>query len=102
MKLNDFTIEELRDICNHAGWSCRDQESKYKTKESIVTFLRDQGVTDPPIDGKKLWSATFNVWVNEVLGLEEYAQRVMLSDREGYKLDVPNLPEYIEPVVEST
>lgn len=90
MKLSDFTIEELRDICNHAGWSCRDPKGKYKTKASIVASLKDNGVVEPLDDGKKLWSVTFEKWVNEVHGLDEYAKRILISDGEGNTLDVPD------------
>lgn len=90
MKLTDFSIEELRDICNHAGWSCRELDGgKYKTKASIVAFLKENGVTDPPGNGKKLWSVTFEEWVNEVLGLDEYERRMIIRDEEGNTLDVP-------------
>lgn len=98
MKLTDLSIEELRDICNYAGWSCRRADGPYKTKAAVLTFLTNKGVTNLPDDGKKLWSVTFNEWVNEVLGLEEYAERVLLRAANGYSIDTPNLPEYINTV----
>lgn len=75
MKLTDLSIKELRDVCNHAGWSCRDSNGRYMTKESLVLWLKSQGVTDPPDDGKKLWSAMFKQWVNEVIDYEGYRHR---------------------------
>jgi len=40
----------------------------------------------------------FKQWVNEVIDYEGYRHRVLLSDDEGYTIDSPNHPEYVEQV----